>query len=36
MTNPQLYKLAQDSGIKVKAGMNKDALVEAILAGADD
>lgn len=36
MTNPQLYKLAQDSGIKVKAGMNKDALVAAILAGADD
>lgn len=36
MTNPQLYKLAKDSGIKVKAGMNKDALVEAILAGADD
>lgn len=36
MTNPQLYELAKDSGIKVKAGMNKDALIEAILAGADD
>lgn len=36
MTNPQLYELAQNSGIKVKAGMNKDALVAAILAGADD
>ena len=36
MTNPQLYELAKNSGIKVKAGMNKDALVAAILAGADD
>lgn len=36
MTNPQLYKLAKNSGIKVKAGMNKDALIEAILAGAND
>ena len=36
MTNPQLYDLAKNSGIKVKAGMNKDALIEAILAGADD
>ena len=36
MTNPQLYELAKNSGIKVKAGMNKDALIEAILAGADD
>lgn len=36
MTNPQLYELAKNSGINVKAGMNKDALVAAILAGADD
>ena len=36
MTNPKLYELAKNSGIKVKAGMNKDALIEAILAGADD
>lgn len=36
MTNPQLYDLAKNSGIKVKAGMNKNALVAAILAGAND
>lgn len=36
MTNPQLYKLAENSGIKVKKGMNKDALIAAILAGSDD
>ena len=35
MTNPQLYDLAKNSGIKVKAGMNKDALIEAILVGSD-
>lgn len=36
MTNPQLYDLAKNSGINVKAGMNKNALVAAILAGAND
>lgn len=36
MTNPQLYKLAENSGIKVNKGMNKDALIAAILAGSDD
>lgn len=36
MTNPHLYDLAKNSGINVKAGMNKNALVEAILAGAND
>lgn len=36
MTNPQLYKLAQDSGIKVAKGSTKAELVEAILNGADE
>lgn len=36
MTNKKLYELAKGSGIKVKANMSKDALIEAILAGADD
>lgn len=36
MTKPELYDLAKNSGIKVKTNMSKDALIEAILAGADD
>ena len=36
MTNPQLYKLAEQSGIHVAKGSTKAELIDAILAGADD
>lgn len=36
MTNPQLYKLAEDSGIKVAKGSTKAELIDAILNGADE
>lgn len=36
MTNPQLYDLAEQSGIHVAKGSTKAELIEAILAGADD
>lgn len=36
MTNPQLYDLAVQSGINVKKGANKEALIEAILAAEDE
>lgn len=34
MTNQQLYTLAEQSGIKVKKGANKQELIDAILADA--
>lgn len=36
MTNPQLYDLAEQSGIHVAKGSTKAELIDAILAGADD
>lgn len=36
MTNPQLYKLAEESGIKVAKGSTKAELIDAILNGADE
>lgn len=36
MTNPQLYKLAEDSGIKVAKGSTKAELIDAIIDGADE
>lgn len=36
MTNQQLYKLAEQSGIDVAKGSTKAELIDAILAGADD
>lgn len=35
MSNPQLYELAAKSGVKVRKGANKDALIAAILADAE-
>lgn len=35
MSNPQLYELAVKSGVKVRKGANKDALIAAILADAE-
>ena len=36
MTNPQLYDLAEQSGIHVAKGSTKAELIDSILAGADD
>ena len=36
MTNQQLYKLADESGIKVAKGSTKAELIEAIIEGADE
>ena len=36
MTNQQLYKLAEQSGINVPKGSTKAEIIDAILAGADD
>lgn len=36
MTNPELYSLAEESGIKVAKGSNKSELIDAILNGVND